>query len=760
MAEKPLIAFFKDIDKHDLPSVGGKGANLGEMTQAGFPVPNGFAVTVASYDLFLEENQIAQKISDILAPIDVNKDDQLQNASKKIGNLINSCKVPDSVTRDLFKAYKRLSGTFSKALVAVRSSATAEDLPGASFAGQQATFLNIKGEANLLVAVRECWASLFTARAIFYREQNKIAHDRVKISVIVQKMVQSVVSGVMFTIDPVTNDKDRIIIESVWGLGEMIVQGSVVPDTYVVQKDTFSILSKEISDQSIQLIKKGQETKEVEVPKYIRDIPKLSDKEIKDLAKIGAALQKHYFFPQDIEWAKEGNKLYIVQTRPVTTIKAQTKSSDETRLKMAESPILEGAAASPGIGTGHVKVLKSPKELNKVMTGDILVARMTSPDYVPAMKKASAIVTDEGGQTSHAAIVSRELGIPCVVGTKEATKKLKDGVVATVDGSRGLIYLGSQLKITKAAEEEKEKEPEVNIKTATRVYVNLAETHLAKEIATHNVNGVGLLRAEFMIADIGMHPKEAIKNKVQHIFIDKLVKDLSVFCKNFDPRPVVYRATDFKTNEYRSLPGGEKWEPQESNPMLGFRGAYRYISNPDVFNLELEAIKEVRKKYKNLWLMIPFVRSPEELMKVRKIVASAGLFSDPTFKFWMMVEIPINVILIEEFIKVGIDGISVGSNDLTMLITGTDRDNAEVAEAFNERSPAVYWSLRRVIKACNKHGVTSSICGQAPSEYEDLVTKLVHMGITSISVNPDAIGRVRKVISEAEKDVARGLKVN
>lgn len=753
-AQKPLTLFFKDIDKDSLAEAGGKGANLGEMTQAKFPVPNGFAVTVASYELFLEHNNISQKINDILKNVNANNSDELQNASEKIQKIVSGSEVPETVKKDVLKAYWKLSGPFKKSLVAVRSSATAEDLPGMSFAGQQATYLNVKGDNSLLVAVRDCWASLFTARAIFYRTQNKIKHEKVKISVIVQKMVQSDVSGVMFTIDPVTNDKERIIIESVWGLGEMIVQGSVVPDHYVVQKETFDILSKEISDQSIQLIKKGNVTEEREVPKSIRDKQKLSDEEIIKLAKIADGLQKHYYFPQDIEWAKEGNELYIVQTRPVTTIKAG-KSPTKDGFKTADAPILTGAAASPGIGTGRVKVLKSPKEINKVKEGDVLVAPMTSPDYVPAMKRANAIVTDEGGQTSHAAIVSRELGIPCVVGTKDATKVLKEDTAVTVDGSRGFVYMGGNVKIEKA---EVKKEVVKNLKTATKIYVNLAEKELANEISKKNVNGVGLLRAEFMIANIGIHPKEAIKNKKQGDFINKLTNDMTTFCKAFYPRPVVYRATDFKTNEYRSLPGGSTWEPTEANPMLGFRGAYRYISSPEVFNLELEAIKNVRKKYNNLWLMIPFVRSPQELMKVKRLVATAGLLESPTFKFWMMVEIPVNVIQIEDFIKVGIDGVSIGSNDLTMLTTGTDRDNAEVANAFDERSPAVLWSLRRVIRKCKKHGVTTSICGQAPSTYEDLVYKLVRYGVTSISVNPDAIDRVRGVVYEAEKDVVSSSK--
>lgn len=759
--QQPLVSFFKDIDKDDLALVGGKGANLGEMWQAGFPVPPGFAVTTLSYDSFLNYNDISKKINDILKVTNVDKSDELEIASKKIEKIITRSEIPKEVVNEVVNAYKKLSGFFRPAYVAVRSSATAEDLPGASFAGQQATYLNIKGENNLLVAIRDCWASLFTARAIFYRVQNKIPHEKVKISVIIQKMVQSEVSGVMFTLDPVTNEKDRIIIEAVWGLGEMMVQGSVVPDCYVVQKDTFFILSKEISDQSVQLIKRGDKTVETEVPKSWRNRHKLTEDEVIKLAKIGQKLQEHYYFPQDIEWAKEGKNLFIVQTRPVTTIsekgidtEAKVEAVNGETFKIAEVPILTGVGASPGLGTGPVKILKSPKEIGKVKNADILVAPMTSPDYVPAMKKASAIVTDAGGMTSHAAIVSRELGIPCVVGSKIGTQKLKDEMIVTVDGSRGMVYLGAKIKLVKKDKKAKE-EKIIAQKTATKLYVNLAEKEMVRQIANENIDGVGLLRAEFMIANIGMHPKEAIKRKKQQKFIDQLANDISIFCREFNPRPVVYRATDFKTNEYRSLPGGEAWEPEESNPMLGFRGAFRYLKSPDVFSLELQAIKKVRQKYKNLKLMIPFVRSPEELAKVRRLVAAEGLFEEASFKFWMMVEIPINVILIDKFIEVGIDGVSVGSNDLTMLITGTDRDNSEVAEAFDERSPAVLWSLRRVIKHCNKKGVTSSICGQAPSEYPDLVKKLVSYGITSISVNPDAINDSRRMIMEAEHELAK-----
>lgn len=748
MAAQYILDFGR-IDKEDIPLVGGKGANLGEMTQASFPVPPGFAVTTVAYDAFMVQNELIEEIQALVKDLDTEDSKLLQQTAKKIQQKILRADIPVEVAKEAKDAYAKLSGSKGNINVAVRSSATAEDLPGMSFAGQQATFLNIKGTTNLLVAIRECWASLFTARAIFYRAQNKIPERKVKISVIVQKMIQSKVSGVMFTVDPVTSDKDRIVIESVWGLGEMIVQGSVTPDTYVVQKDTFAILSKVVSDQTVMLTKVGMDTKEIKVPEKNRPQQKITDADIVNLAKIGQKLQEHYFFPQDVEWAKEDGELYIVQTRPVTTIGKKAKAlGQETTGQM---PILTGAGASPGIASGEVNIVDGPQDISKVHDGDVLVAKMTSPDYVPAMKKASAIVTDEGGQTSHAAIVSRELGIPAVVGTKNATKLLKSESVVTVDGAKGLVFAGGE--IASAHKKAPPVEKIIKTKTKTRVYVNLGEPEMVAKISKKRVDGVGLLRAEFMIANIGIHPKESIKQKTQGEFINKLTRDLTTFCKGFSPRPVVYRATDFKTNEYRALPGGKAWEPEEPNPLLGFRGAYRYLANPDAFNLELEAIKNVRRKYKNLWLMIPFVRSPEELAKVRRLVEAVGLFEDTSFKFWMMVELPINVILIEDFIKVGIDGVSIGSNDLTMLVTGTDRDNPEVSETFNERSKAIYWSLRRVIRKCNQYGVTSSICGQAPSSYEDLVQKLVKYGITSISVNPDAINRVRGVIAQTEKEL-------
>lgn len=744
------LLWFNQIDKDDLPQVGGKGANLGELTKMGIPVPPGFVVTVKAYFDFLEKGKIKEKIKEILAATNVQNPPELQAASEKIKKIITTTPIPEEIAQTIAKGYLKL-GSFwglKQALVAVRSSATAEDLPDASFAGQQETFLNVRGEANVIDKVRRCWASLFTPRAIFYREEKKFDHFQVGIAVPIQKMVQATVSGVMFTINPVTNNKQEIVIEAIWGLGEMIVQGAVTPDQYVVNKENFKITKIQVHPQKVQLIKKGNKNLKVYLPAALQKKQKLNSLQIVELAKIGFKIQQHYFFPQDIEWALEKNKFYIVQTRPVTTLKKEKKEKKE---KKKRSIILKGEGASPGIAQGKVKIIHSAKELGKVKKGEILVTPMTTPDFVPAMRLVNGIITDRGGQTSHAAIVSRELGIPCVVGTKNATKILKNGQKVALDGKTGEIYYPQKEK--KQRKKTSLFSRQEKLKTATKVYVNLGEPELASRIAKMDVDGVGLLRAEFMIAQIGTHPQELIRQGKQEIFVNQLAKGMAKICRAFSPRPVVYRATDFKTNEYRHLVGGEKFEPQEENPLLGFRGAIRYLTLPQVFNLELEAIKKVRNKFgwKNLWLMIPFVRTPRELLEVKRIIASAGLTRSPSFKLWLMVEIPSNVILLRQFIRLGIDGISIGSNDLTMLVLGLDRDNSEIAAEFDERHPAVLWCLRRVIKIANKEGITSSICGQAPSNFPELTEKLVRWGITSISVNPDMIETTRETIAWAEK---------
>jgi len=752
MRNSKYILWFNQLDKKDLPIAGGKGANLGEMTKIGIPVPPGFVVSVQAYFDFLEQAGIKEKIAEIIKITNTNNIEELENGTKKIRELIRKSPIPEKIAREIMKAYLRLGsfGGLKAAYVAVRSSATAEDLPDASFAGQQNTYLNIKGEANVVNRVRDCWASLFTARATFYREKNNFDHFEVGIAVPIQKMIQSQVSGVMFTIDPVTNNKSVVVIEAVWGLGETIVQGQVTPDAYWVDKKTSKIKKATVAPQKIQLIKVGQKTIKAAVPKKIQNIQKLNSLQIVELAKIGIAIQKHYYYPQDIEWALQNNQLYIVQTRPITTIKkAAGKSKQKT--KTQGKLLLQGDPAAPGIAAGPAKIILSAKDTRKVKKGEILVTTMTTPDFVPAMQLVEGIVTDKGGQTSHAAIVSRELSTPCVVGAEKATKLIKNGQIITIDGATGKIYLG---KLPNTGKKKKVIKKKTTIpKTATKIYVNLAEPALAKRIAKRKVDGVGLLRAEFMIADIGIHPKKLLAEGKEELFIAKMTKGIAKFCRAFHPRPVVYRTTDFKTNEYRHLKGGEKYEPQEENPFIGFRGAIRYITSPEVFQLELRAIKRVRNKMglKNLWVMIPFARTPKELLQVKRIMASVGLTRGPSFKLWMMIEIPSNVILLKEFIKVGIDGISIGSNDLTMLTLGLDRDNSEVAFQFDERNPAVLWSLKRVIKIANRHRITSSICGQAPSNHPDLVEKLIKWGITSVSLSPDAIDHTREIIHRTEK---------
>ncbi|QHO63608.1 phosphoenolpyruvate synthase [Candidatus Chazhemtobacterium aquaticus] len=752
-----FVLKFNEIDREDIGLVGGKGANLGEMTRAGFPVPNGFCVTAQAYREMVKFNGFDSKIREMLDGVEVKDSDKLQRAADRIMKMVSKADIPDEMAESIIRHYRSLSSKTKNPLVAVRSSATAEDLPEASFAGQQSTFLDIKGEAAVIQAVRDAWASLFTARAIFYRETNGFDHFQVALAVPVQLMVASEVSGNMFTINPVNNDKRIIVIEAIWGLGEMIVQGTYTPDHYEVRRDDMTIYAREINEQKKELTRKNGVNKEYPLPKWKVGRQKLEDDLIVKLAEIGEKLHSHYRFPQDIEWAMEGGKLYVVQTRPITTMEAVERQS-EMSLKEESSLrlLVKGDAASPGVAWGRPVVLKSAKEISKIKEGDVLVAEMTTPDFVPAMKRAVAIVTNSGGQTSHAAIVSRELGVPAVVGSKDGTKVLKKEKLITVNGTTGEVFAGKpkeqDLKYTKR---------DIGaglVETATKVYVNLGEPELASSVAQKNVDGVGLLRAEFMMAQIGKHPKKMLRDGKRKEYVRSLAVGLAQFASSFGSRPVVYRASDFKTNEYQNLIGGKDFERPEPNPMLGYRGALRYITDEQVFEMELEAIKMVRDKlgYKNLWLMIPFVHEPNELLKVKRIVAANGLSRSSSFKLWMMVEIPSNVILLEEFAKAGIDGISIGSNDLTMLTLGVDRDNEDVAGAYDERNPAVLWMLETAIKKAVKLGLTASLCGQAASQYPDLVEKLVRWGITSVSVSPDAVERTREIVAQAEKRVIGG----
>ena len=754
MSAPKYVLWFYEIDKDDIPTVGGKGANLGEMTKAGFPVPGGFVVTSSAYVHMIEVNNLEDKIKAMLKDLNVEDATALNRASHQVIELIEKSPFPKDIEEQVFKAYDKLG---NNPWVAVRSSATAEDLLEASFAGQQETYLNVRGDASVIVHIRKAWASLFEPRAIYYRVQQGFDHFKVALAVPVQKMVQSDISGIMFSINPVTNDKTHIVIEAVWGLGENIVQGAVTPDHYEVDKSELKLIQHKTVHQDIEMVRSGEGNIQRKVPSSRQDKRKLTDAQAVEVATLGKKLQQHYFFPQDSEWAIENGKLYVVQTRPITTVNATTTKNEASKTeakKITGKLILEGQPASPGVVTGIVNILKSAKEINKIKRGDILVTDMTTPDFVPAMKRAVAIVTNKGGQTSHAAIVSRELGVPCIVGTKTATTTLKQGRVITVDGAAGKVYESelSASSVNFAPAESTYTTPTEFLKTATKVYVNLGEPELAVEIAKRHVDGVGLLRAEFMMAGIGIHPKKLIHDGKSQVFVDRLAEGIGKICTAFGDRPVVYRASDFKTNEYSHLKGGEQYEPSEPNPMLGYRGAYRYIHDPDVFDLELEAIKKVRNEMglKNLSLMIPFVRNVKELKEVKKIVIASGLSRTQTFKLWMMVEIPVNVILLDEFIDVGIDGISVGTNDLTMLMLGTDRDNETVSADYDERNPAVLWALQHIIRTAHKRGITVSVCGQAPSSHPDVAEFLCREGVTSVSVTPDVIDKTRQILYDTE----------
>ncbi|MCL4499610.1 MAG: phosphoenolpyruvate synthase [Chloroflexi bacterium] len=752
----PIVLWFSDITKDDVKDAGGKGANLGEMARAGLPVPEGFVVTSGAYFSFLGKTGARDVIENTLRGLDINDNKRLNEASWRVKEAILGAKIPSELASAIVTAYERLSEN-KEIYVAVRSSATAEDLPTASFAGQQVTFLNVSGAEHVVNTVQAVWASLFEPRAIFYRQSRDFNHLKIGIAVPVQKMVQSEKSGVMFTLDTITNDRGKIEIEAGLGLGEAVVSGSINPDYYVIDKETLQIIETKIAKQTWKIAMANGKNRHLDVPPAEGETQKLTEHEIIELAQLGRQVEAHYGFPQDIEWAIEGPKIYLVQTRPVTTLQPKPKP-EERETKHEGKVLLEGIAASYGVASGPVKIIASAEEIDRVLEGDILVTAMTSPDYVPAMRRAAGIVTNTGGRTAHAAIVSRELGIPCVVGTGSATKDLENEQMVTVDGAKGLVLSG-EMKVPAAESTAQKMTPPVPAEimpvTATNIYVNLGEPELAEKIAAEPVDGVGLLRAEFMIAGIGEHPRAMVEDGRSDEFVNELTAGLKRFAQAFFPRPVAYRATDFKTNEYRNLKGGERYEPVEDNPMIGYRGASRYVKEPDLFRLELAAIRTVRNHWslKNLHLMIPFVRTLDELQKIQEILNSEGPRRTPDFKLLMMVEVPSNIFLIDEFCQSGIDGISIGSNDLTQLTLGVDRDSEILAGEFDERNPAVVKAIKMAIEKCEEYGLTSSICGQAPSVYPEMAEMLVDFGITSISVNPDVIRSVRKIVASAEQKI-------
>ncbi|MYJ57718.1 MAG: phosphoenolpyruvate synthase [Chloroflexi bacterium] len=751
------IVWFAEVGRDDVPLVGGKGANLGELTQANIPVPPGFVVTTRAYREFINHSGLDHVLRRILQGLNVDDDDQLNATADAVQHAIEQAEMPATMQQEITAAYAELG----EGPVAVRSSATAEDLAEASFAGQQATFLNIEGGVNVVEAVQRCWASLFEARAIFYREQAGWGHLDVDLAVPVQRMVQSESSGVMFTVDPITNDHNRVVIEAAFGLGEAVVGGLVSPDHYEVDKSANQILERQIFTQDRRLVRSPDGRLDPEhganvwqdLSESDGSMAKLSDEQIVDLTTIGKRIESHYRSPQDIEWGWADNQFYLLQTRPITTVAPPARTNgDNPAPTPADPPILDGSPASPGVASGRIRVILNARETSSIGEGDVLVAEMTTPDFVPAMKRAAAIITERGGRTCHAAIISRELGVPCVVGAAGAAK-LAEGREVTVDGASGLIYDGVQSELL-TWWHDREEELYAPVATETKLYVNLAEPEIADRVAERDVDGVGLLRAEFIIARLGEHPRNFINTGRQDEYVRRLSEGMRKIASAFDPRPVVYRATDFKTNEYANLTGGDIYEPDEENPMIGYRGAARYIREPDLFELELRALEHVREDHPNLHLMIPFVRTPDEMSQVVKQVDDYGLArnaGEPDgFQLWMMVEVPSNVLLLDEFIDCGIDGVSIGSNDLTQLTLGIVRDSERFAYTFDERNPAVLRAIEHVITTAKRRGITVSVCGQGPSEHPDLAQRLVDWGITSISVTPDVIEQTRHLVANAE----------
>ncbi|RLF02834.1 MAG: phosphoenolpyruvate synthase [Thermoprotei archaeon] len=781
-----IILWFEELTKDDVPIVGGKNANLGEMLRAGIPVPPGFAVTAYAYKRFIEETGIKDKIYEIIREtIREARPEEYQEASRKIRELIERTPMPKDIEEEIRKAYRDLSKRVGKAeeYVAVRSSATAEDLPDASFAGQQETFLNIKGEDEVVYRVQKCWSSLFTPRAIFYREQHGFKHEKVLISVAVQKMVNAKAAGVIFTIHPVTGEEDKIVIEGNWGLGEAVVSGAVTPDEWVVDKNTLEIIDERIVEKTVEYIRDPRTGKTIhaEVPPERRNIPCLTREEVRRLAELAVKIEKHYGRPMDIEYAVDKDlpfpeSVFIVQARPETVwsvrkekAKAEAKAAE---VELGEAKIVvRGLAASPGVAYGKAKVCFTVEDARKLMQkGDILVTKMTDPDWVPYMKIASAIVTDEGGMTAHAAIVSRELGIPCIVGTREATKNMQTGKDYTVDASRGVVYEGKVATLIEEKVEEKVAPTlegiEMIIKqpTATKIYMNLGVPEKIKDYKNLPFDGIGLMRVEFIMASyIGEHPLYLIETKRERVFIERMAEGIAMVAREIYPRPVVVRFSDFKTNEYRGLKGGEKYEPEEANPMLGWRGVSRYISPQyeEAFRLEARAIIKVREEYglTNVWVMAPFVRTLWEAEKFIELLKEEGLRSGRDFKIWAMAEVPSVIFLADKFSKY-FDGFSIGSNDLTQLTLGTDRDSAILPKIdkryFDERDPAVRRAIAHLIKTAHNspYGYrTVSICGQAPSVYPEFTEFLVRQGIDSVSVNPDVVVNTRYLVASIERKI-------
>jgi len=778
-----MIVWFSELTKKDVSLAGGKGANLGTLYNLKLPVPPGFVVTTQAYKSFLEKTGIQKKILSIVNNLDVENNEKLQESSRDIQEIILDAQMPQEIKKLIVESYDDMNvdmavnkvigndtlNSIIKAgreppFVAVRSSASAEDLPSASFAGQQETYLNVKGKEEVVLSVQKCWASLFTARAIYYRKKNNFLTEDVLIAVVIQKMVNSEKSGVMFSINPSTNNETEIMIESAFGLGEVVVGGQITPDTYIIDKQTMSIKSKKIATQTYGLFRDKYTGKNVKrnLNSDEGSKQKLTEQEILQLAEYGKKIEDNYGKPMDMEWATENSRVYIVQARPVTTMKRKTETI--TEMQTTGEEILNGLAASPGIGSGKVKIVNNVDELTKIEKGDVLVTKMTSPDYVSAMKRAVAIVTDDGGITAHASIVSRELGIPCIVGTEKATRILHENQLITVDGTNGKVYSG-EIKIeqkTENIQSQNLSEPTEEIITGTKIYMNLGEPEKIDDYKNLPFDGIGLMRIEFIITDyVKKHPMYMIQIGQQQEYVDELAEGIEKVARTINPKPIIVRFSDFKTNEYKNLEGGAQYEPHEENPMIGWRGVSRYISEDfkEAFILELKAIKKLRDKgLKNIHVMLPFVRNTDEVRKCLEILKSEGLELSKDLGIYLMAEVPAIAIIPEEFAELPITGASIGSNDLTQGVLCVDRDSSKLGRMgyFDERNPAVLKAMSNIIRGFKKFGKTVGICGQAASEYSEVVEFLVKEGITSISVSPDVVNKVRRQVASVERNILLG----
>lgn len=780
MNNNAYVLWFDQLHRKDVNLVGGKSSSLGELTsETNVPVPYGFATTAAAYRHFMAYSNLNEKVNDLLDSLtDPENSDQLHRICSKIRKTITSAPMPNDLAIEISSAYDALAQKMgqNEPFVAVRSSATAEDLPNASFAGEQDTYLNIHGREQVLKKVQECYASLFTDRATYYRIKQHFPQEKVALSAAIQMMAFSKAAGVMFSINVANGDDTKIMIEGSWGLGEYIVSGTVTPDNFLVDKKTMKIAEKNVTKKKIELQylpNGGTEQKDVK-PDLI-DKPILTDKQILELAGYAKEIEKHYGCYMDMEWALDKNdKLWIVQARPETVWSQKKKDSSNPTDKTTQNTsttnkldvLLKGLPASPGIAAGKVHIIDDPKDIKEFKDGEVLVTLMTSPDWVPAMKKASAIITNNGGMTCHAAIVSREMQIPCLVGTTSrgaaATKVLHNGEMVTVDAKDGIIYKGIVEDIVKPKKDTNESTNSTSVTdyfppTATGVMMNLGDPDLAKKYSHLPADGIGLMREEFLWTTyIHQHPLYLIETGHPERVVNELAGGVSKVARAMAPRPVVLRFSDFKSGEYRNLKGGEKYEPHESADLLGWRGASRYYDPKyiEAFKLELEAVKKVRNEFglKNLNVMIPFCRTVEEIQKVTQIMAEQGLQRSNDFKIYMMAEIPSNIILADQF-NPYIDGYSIGSNDLTMLILGCDRNSDVISNLFDERNLAVKRAIRHLIKVAHRDGKTVSICGQAPSEYPDFTEFLINSGIDYVSVNPDMVKLTKHNVAHFEQKI-------